>query len=231
MTTEELAALVVQDDTAACTELWERVRRFVAQQARRYHARFEVPGFDVDDLINAGFFALLEACSHFEPERAGFLTCLDWYLKTVFAEVAGLRRPTQRHDASNVADSLDRPVGGENEDIRLLDILPSHSAARSIADVESRLFTDQLHTELEKALDRISPRKAEVLRLRYFRGINYEAQAKAKGISKQAVSSQAEDALWELRFDDKSIRELSAFLYGEEVSLDIDALCIRIREG
>ncbi len=229
MTIEELASLVRDGDTTAYEELWEKVRRFVAMQAKKYFKRFYEPSFELQELENAGFFALLEACNHFDPERAGFLTCMDLYLKSAFAEVAGLRRPGQRHDACTVADSADRPIGGEDEDVTLHDFIASPEAARSIADFENRLFTEQLHTELENALARIPLPKAEVLRLRFFRGIDYETQAKARGISKQAVAGQGDDALWDLRFDEKSIKSLSVFLYGEEMVLDIDALCERLK--
>ncbi len=224
MPLEEIVELVNAGDTDAAAELWNRVVRFIEQQARRYIRGFDNPRFDADDLIVSGYFAMLSACKHFAPERGGFLTVLGLYLKTAFADVAGLRRPKQRNDASGVADSLDRPLGGDaSEEFTLLDTIPTK--ARSILHAENRIFTSQLHDALEIALSEIPPREAEALRLRYFHNLDYEKQGRAYGVSRSCVSQRAETGIWAIRFNTDRMRELSSFLYGEPQDFDLDRFC------
>lgn len=223
MALEELVTLVNAGDAAATAELWGRVERFVAQQARKYIRAFDNPRFEVDDLTISGYFAMLSACKNFDPERGGFLTVLGLYLKTAFTDVAGLRRPKQRNDASGVADSLDRPIGGDDEDFTLLDTIPTK--ARTILHAENRIFTSQLHDALEIALSEIPPREAEALRLRYFHNLDYEKQGRAYGVSRSCVSQRAETGIWAIRFNTDRMRELSSFLYGEPQDFDLDRFC------
>ncbi len=75
MTNEELAT-AVQAGEADVLELWDQVRRFALRRAHRWAAAAgEAAGITVEDLVQAGFLALLEAVAGWSADRGPFLVC------------------------------------------------------------------------------------------------------------------------------------------------------------
>ena len=103
-------------------ELWARVSGFVewkaSKQLRQYTGRRRI---EKDELISAGFFALVKAVGSFSLNGgAGFLPWFDLYLKKEFANIFGLRA---RHEdlLDKCERSLDDPLqNAEGEDLSLL---------------------------------------------------------------------------------------------------------------
>ena len=102
---DELAARSKAGEPGAALELWEAVGRFVELKARD---RARVPGCraQADDLIQAGFLAVLDTAARYEPgEGKNFLHALAFSLRKAFAAEEGTR--STRRDALQYADSTE----------------------------------------------------------------------------------------------------------------------------
>lgn len=219
MTNEELAELIRNGDDGYLPQLWDQVRRFVASQAKKYMAKYDLAQnarFELDDLIDAGYIAVVDACQRFDPQKGGFLTILGNYtLKTAFSEVAGTRHRHQKHDATNIATSLDAPIGSdEGEDSTLFDLIGTID--ENLESLVESMYTAELHAALDEALSTIPKKEREILTLRYYFGIDYADQASSRHTSKQHISWLADDGLWRIRFNTKVMENLASFLNKSE---------------
>lgn len=218
MTNEELATLVQSGDTGVLPILWDQVRRFIAWKARQYHGQLtpsEKSRIELDELIDAGYFAVLEACERFNPYRGGFLTILGGYtLKKAFSEVLGYYLPRQRHDALVQAISLDAPVGDE-EDSSLHDLIGGIDD--NIEQCIESVYTQELHGALDEVLDSLPEKERQAIVMRYYFGIKYSDQARAKGVSKQQIAENANAGLWKIRTNQRAMDQLSTFLNPDEL--------------
>ncbi len=191
-------------EPGATLKLWEEVRRFVAKSAYRWasNSNGRTPH---EDLMQAGFLAMLDAVEKFDPERegGGFLSVLRLTLKTRFAEESGIR--TTRRDALHYAESADAPAYEDGPTVE--DTVPDRSAALAFADVEYGDLLDYCRRIIGAALDSLPPAQAAIVRLRYLDGLTLDEVA-ARRTSKQAVKEAEERALdhlargkyrWELR--------------------------------
>ena len=198
---EEIAARIQRGEDTLMVELWERTAAFVRARARAYHAQAPEPWkFEVDDLVQSGYFALLYAAENFDPARgAGFLGLLDLQLRTAFAAVAGYRKGRAANDAMHRAYEGDAPTSADS-DVSLLDTIPAPGDA--IGDAEHRLYLQQLHGVLENALGQLPDRDQAVVRARYFDGmtnaeLGAQLQCTAQNISR--VEGRALRALYAAR--------------------------------
>lgn len=153
MKNEELCLLIKQGDTGYLPELWEQTRKFIAMQAKRFYFKGETHnGVEIEDLVQSGYFAVLQAVEHFEPERGfTFINFLAKTLNNAFCEVIGIR--SSKRDMLNYAASLDEPYGGD-ENRTLLhfigDLTPGSGDVEA-AVIES-VYLQELHCALDNAL-------------------------------------------------------------------------------
>ena len=131
MTRQEFTAAVraVQaGEPGATLKLWEGARHFVAKSAHRW-ARNSNGRTPHEDLIQAGFLAVLDAVERFDPERedGSFLSVLRLTLKSRFAEESGIR--TTRRDVLQYAESMDAPAYEDGPAVE--DTVPDRAAPLS----------------------------------------------------------------------------------------------------
>lgn len=218
MTRQEFTAAVraVQaGEPGATLKLWEGVRRFVAKAAHRW-ARNSNGRTPHEDLMQAGFLAMLDAVEKFDPERegGGFLAVLRLTLKTRFAEESGIR--TTRRDALHYAESADAPAYASEDSPTVADTVPDGSAVLAFVGVEYGDFLDYCRRIIGAALDGLTPAQAAVVRLYYLDGLTLdEVAARRRLSSKQAVKEAEERALDRLARG-KYRRELRECLDGFE---------------
>ena len=145
MTNEELARQIQQGERGLILSLWEQVRRFALQQARRW-AYLGRGGVTMEDLEQAAFLALLDALEGWKEEEGQFLTWYGLRLKSVFAEATGQRTQRDRKDPLDRALSLEAPVGDEDDTLTLADVIPDPQAE---AAMERIGVWDALYTAVE----------------------------------------------------------------------------------
>lgn len=191
MTNEELARQIQQGERGLILSLWEQVRRFALQQARRW-AYLGRGGVTMEDLEQAAFLALLDALEGWKSAEGQFLTWYGLRLKSVFAEATGQRTQRDRKDPLDRALSLEAPVGDEDDTLTLADVIPDPQAE---AAMERIGVWDALYT----AVEGLPAPQREELRRRYWLGQSTAEISAATGSTEQEVRKLEAAALRTLR--------------------------------
>ena len=194
-------ALIQAGERDRLPELWEQVERFVALQARRrVLLSGGLGGVEAEDLYQSGYIALVAAVDSFDPEAGrSFIGWLALALKTAFAEAGGYRSRKQALDPLHRAGSLDAPIGGDEDSGTLADLQADPGAAQDFQDAEDRLYLEQLHNALEKALDELPGRQGDTLRRRFYQNQSLREIAAAEGVYGETVRQWQEKGLRALR--------------------------------
>ncbi|MBR0281374.1 MAG: sigma-70 family RNA polymerase sigma factor [Oscillibacter sp.] len=212
-TNEELAAAIRAGQKELLPQLWNQVERFVVRQASRVMTLSGGfgGGAEFEDLYQSGYLALVAAVEGYDPERGmSFIGYLAFTLKTAFAEVGGIRNARQANDALRHAGSLDAPVGDDDGDATLADMIPAAAPEPEDLAVES-LYIRQLHDALEAAMRDLSHPQRDILRRRYYGGQTQATIAAALGCTGAGVSEQERAALDRL-YRARTVNGLSEFL-------------------
>lgn len=201
MTNEELVERIQAGERELLLELWQQVERFVAMRARmRARALNGGGGVTVDDLIQSGYIAMLSAVDGFDPEQGmAFIGWLNLALKTAFAEAIGRRSRRQALDPLHRAGSLDAPVGDDEDGATVGDLQADPSADAGFAEAEARIWGEQLHAALEKALGRLPEDERTIIIIRFYQGKTVQEAGRILSMSKGTASSLERRALWSLR--------------------------------
>lgn len=199
MSNEELVA-VIQAGEDRMVELWERVQRFIAMRARHVMTALEDRAdVELDDLIQSGYLALVDAVADYRPEQGAFLTVLGYHLKSQFAIATRFRSARQQRETIAGALSLDTPVTDEANASTLGDLREDPSGVTALESVEGLIYQDQLHEALETALAALPEQSAEVLRLRHYQGLTLADVGERKGTTAERVRQMENKALRQLR--------------------------------
>jgi len=182
-------------------ELWEQVRRFVAMKARHVMTALEGRSdIELDDLIQSGYLALVEAVAGYTPESEfAFLTHLGYHLKTAFADATHFRTLRQQREALAGTLSLDAPVSDEANASTLGDFQEDPAGVVALEDAEERIYQAQLHEALEAALATIPEQSAEVLRLRHYQGLALADIGKIRGTTAERIRQMENKAIRQLQ--------------------------------
>lgn len=177
MTNEELALAIKAGQNALTVELWGQVEAFVQMVARRYYNRLDgCRGVEVEDLVQSGFLALMDAVQGYDPEKGAFLTYLGNWLHSYFRQAAGLKTKRAARDPISSPVSLDMETEGGDT---LGDLQPD--VRNEPEEVEERIYTEQLHAALEKALNMLDAEAAATIRQRFYEGLTLRSIAERSG--------------------------------------------------
>lgn len=215
MTNEEMAVRIQQGESGLYAHLWERVERLVALLAGRYYARSQATcarsGVELADLVQTGYFALLDSVKSFKAESGYKLTTyLKRFLLNRWAQMLDVKYGREKFDPLNRCISLEKPIAGENEDIALWDVIPDKAAEQDMESSLERVYTQQLHDVLESCLDTLKPQEADTIRGRFYRGEKLKEIAGRQGCTFQYVRTLEASGLRGLRRG-ANLRKLKAW--------------------
>lgn len=212
MTNEELVAKIQDGDNSLQEQLWIQVEKWVSKLAHQFfvfHYDLCVTlSLDLDDFTQVGYFAMLDAIRAYKPDAGSkFNTILTWYVKNDFNTLAGLRglySKSKNSVKSIVAirdtQSLDAPVSGDTDtDLTLADCLADPLSAKAMEQIENADYYEQLHTNLEKALNLLPIKQSACIRSYYYEGLTQQQIADALGVSETYVESCIRNGLAGLR--------------------------------
>ncbi len=101
MSNEELVSLIQAGEQEKMALLWDQVRSFVAWKAKKIMLYVENPSYaELDDLMQSGYLALVEAVNTYTPGSSSFLHWFNIHLKNTFAKVTGYRTKKARYEPS-----------------------------------------------------------------------------------------------------------------------------------
>lgn len=218
-TNEQIVELIQQGHDELYLDLWNRVKRFVRKMA--WFRVSNTIGFDastgfgsveINDLMQAGYIAMMEAVKSYENKGASFLTWLSFHLKKEFNEAQGFRTTRQARDPLNRAKSLDRPLknaSGEDDETTLADIIKDDSDPFS--PVIEKIYQAELRKALDGELNTIQEKSAEVIRMQYWDGKTQVEIGKEIGCSSEVVRRRKESGFKSLRLPQHR-RQLEQFL-------------------
>lgn len=186
---EELAARIAAGDRGCYETLWKQVERFAKQQAGRYLLNIKKGIVDAEDLAQESFLAMIEAAQIFDPGRGTlFTTVYGNYLHKHFREAGYF------NDAATNAASLDVPL--PDGETTLEDIQPDmHDEP---AEVEEKIFAEQLHEALNQALAAIDQEDADAIRQHFYEGRTLKSIAEVRGETVGTVAGRKTRGLQQL---------------------------------
>lgn len=206
----EMAVAIQNGREDLIPTLWESIRGLVAFFAKRFYLLYECDRFGVEvvDLVQCGYFGLLNALRRYDPDGgASFTTYLYHWVFNSFQDAIG-RHKRKRMDLLNNCSSLDVPLDDDDE-ICLYDCVPDDHDY--IADVDHRIYLEQLRAALEKALSQINEQDADVLRGQYLDSKTLKDLADREGVSLERIRQRSANGLRSLRHN-KQTQALRQFL-------------------
>ena len=126
-------------------------------------------------------------------------------LATLFSELArkaGARMAALGVTWEDVEQSffLDESVSGEDgSQTPRGELVPDPAAGRQFEDAEERLYTAQLHADLEDCINTLDERRAAVIRARYFEDKTLSEIGERFGVNTSRVGQLERDAMRKLR--------------------------------
>lgn len=214
MTNEELAAAIQGGDSSLSEVLWNQVKGFVWQQARRWAAAWHNRKyFDADDLAQSGYIAMVNAVQLFAPEEGAFMTILNYCVLTEFSKVVGCRTKAQLQDPLSDAYSLDEPLGGDPENsMTLADTIEAEEPG--FEAIEEAEFRGSLAKAVRDAVAALPDRQRMAVELYYLKGKSYRETAEALNVCLSRARQVNVEALKALR-NGQYAPLLSEYLYGD----------------
>lgn len=224
LTNEELATAIQAGNQELMDQLWRQCYGFIRQQAIRWAKAWENRAdFDVDDLINSGYFALCRACSAFQPDRGSFINMLSMCIKTAFSEVAGCRTVAQKMEPLNSAGSLNEPVkngsSGEESKATKGDFIEDPN--RVDFTIDDEVFQEQCKKILRCKVAQLQANQRTAVEMKYWENATDQAIADKLHCSRSYANISVKDGLKALRRRDvdNTLRNLLDDMYYEKRNL------------
>ena len=220
-TNAALAALAAAGNAFALGQLWEVNKGFVRRQLWQWYEKNQTvadsAGLSFEDLVQEGYFAVDYAAKHYSSEQGSFTTYLSYaLLKQIRTATCGEhtrgvttedgRRVAVSANPLNACTSLDVPVGEDGSGTVLADLQEDPAASQAFQTAEDELYTDELHAALEEALNKLTPKQADVIRRHYFGGKSFAEIARENGTTLSAARSYEVNAFITLRRNPALVR-------------------------
>lgn len=214
MSNEEMVLAIQAGDDSLILPLWEQCKGLICKEAHRWARAFENrPEIDVDDLIQSGYFALLNAAQSFkpDPERGTFAGLLYWTLKGAFADACNVRTRTQQKDPIKSPLRLESPIPGDADGRELGDTIADQR--NGIEEAEEAIYSDYVSETVHKAVDSLEDRQRLCIDMRYFQGKTQQEISELWNVSGQRVQQIERQGLRRIR-EGQYMPDLSEIYYG-----------------
>lgn len=186
--------------TADPEEVIRQYRPLIYKAANRYRDFLDRTGaIDLDDLIQAGMIAIMNAQRNYQPEKGASFLRFSWdYIRGAIRRTIGFDR---NGTAAAALVYLDDPIN-EDDRITILDTIPDPNIQDNAERLAEEAEREELSTAVHEAVDRLKNYKhREVITRMYFQGQNGPEIAAAIGIPKTQVYMNKDEALRKLRKD------------------------------
>lgn len=225
LTNEELATAIKEGHNEYVPALWDQVIKFIHLLAVRWKRAYPDSLCELEDLIQSGFIAMMKAMHYYDPDKEyKFSTYLTLTLKSAFAEASGTRSERQKRNTLIRTVSLDAPLGGDEDNDLLLDMIADPDAEapfdRLVLSAEQQMIREVLSDAADRLL---SVKQRVVFNEMLASDQRVTAVASANGMSVQVVSRLKNEAFWKLKTD-AQVQKLYAHVFGLEDDLTSESL-------
>jgi RNA polymerase sporulation-specific sigma factor len=225
MSNEELALLIQQGQQQYIPQLYTQVEKFIRMKANSFYRNSAIKcsrcGVELDDLIQEGYFAMLEAVKGYKQENEyKFLTYIDYPFLNRYNTLIGNRTGRAKSEPLNNAKSLDEPLGAEDGTFTLSDTITDENSESLFDEALQKGYLQSLHDALEKGMEQLIPEQRTTIQCRYFEKQTLQKTADKIGCSRERVRQHEQKALRVFR-KPKIARTLIPFLYDEMESYSL----------
>lgn len=165
---EELAARIKAGEKSLLPMLWGECRGTVIIMAAKYRSIIEQNAFvDMEDFIQCGYFAMLEAVEAYNPEKGyKFTSYMTFKYKKQIYKMFGNVREGDKRIFPAAASSLNITLENDGHETELLEMLEDKSAGSIESDYEKK----ELQQIVRKAVGKLPERERYVIQEIYFNG-------------------------------------------------------------
>ncbi|MDD6490271.1 MAG: sigma-70 family RNA polymerase sigma factor [Clostridia bacterium] len=201
MENEQLVTLIQSGNRDLLPELWEQTERLIKMLIVRYAKSKVLPNsMDIDDLLQCGYFALLQAVRAFKADKGlKFTSYLSYSVKNAIDEETGNDR---KHFKEISYNKTVKDRSGDN--VELLDLMEDSTAEYNL--IEPVELTDTQRIVIE-ALERLPPVQREVISKHYLKGLTFEQIATERNCTVENIRQYKTAAFRTLR-KDRTLRAL-----------------------
>ena len=175
----------------------------LAENYFRRRSEYGTVRYEVDDLVQESYFALLDAVKYYKPGEGAFITFLGYTLKNAFARVNNSRYGYSKTDAIH-------HLNDETEDT-FLETIPAKDSVEEI--IFDKLYIEDLHKCMENALKTLPPEQENIIRALYYKNIPASELAQNYGCTVQNINAHKSNALNQLK-DQQKENGLEEYLSG-----------------
>ncbi len=199
MTNEELAGAIQAGQNDLIETLWAQCYKYIKYQAGRWERAWQSrTDFDIDDLIQQGYFAICAAVNGWSEEKGhSFISYLDLCLKTEFAKVAGCRTTAQMEDPIYKAVRLESPAYSEEDGLKIGETMGAECEA--LIAFEEKEYRESLAKAVREAVAALPDQKRKAIEAHYFQGKPFAMVAEEMSISTSRAARIANDGLRMIR--------------------------------
>lgn len=216
MTVNELA-IECKNNEHQLEKLWMAVYRLIRYWALKYCRHDENNVYELDDLIQSGYFALINAVGAYPEEcEYSFTSFLFNHCRNEFSNLIGLNR--KRIPIVSIHTSL-----ADYDDITIQDTIPDDAAEEELLKVEEEIYNESLHRAIDEALNYVSPKQKEIIELHYYEEKTFNDIALQFGCTTSNIGFQEREALRVMR-KGKAYEALKEYDYRAE-GLKSTGLC------
>ena len=158
-------------------------------------------GVDLEDLVQCGFLAVIEAYKSFDKEQAAWGTWASWYIQNSIKESLGLRGK-KRINAVSLNEPVTDSDGNETDRLEMIE-------DTSLAPADECIISGELRAAVHKAVDAIPNENArQAVRFVYLEGNSHAQAAQRLGMKPEAIGSYLSRGKQEMRRNGKLKREI-----------------------
>ncbi len=214
LSNEELAARIKNGDTSLIPLLWGGCRSTVTLLAARNRGVTENRAcIDWDDLIQCGYFAMLEAIKSYDPEKGyKFVTYMTYKYKNEIYALIGAKKMHNGYIFPPFVDSLNVTVENDSHETELIDMLENDSGENIERDYEKK----ELQQIVRAAVAELPERERYVIQERYFNEREKVQIADGKRYKDGNDVTRTEDRALRMLRRDKALQALHAAYFKTE---------------
>lgn len=213
MTNEELVTAIQGGKDELIETLWEQCYKYIRYHAGRWERAWGRSNvYDIDDLTQAGYFAIRKAVKGWDASRGlSFIGYLNWCMKTEFANVVGCRGSKPGRSPVDNAISLDEPIAGDPDGMTIGETLGED--CEGLHDIEEQDFKAYLGKCVREAVAALPDQKRRAIEAYYFQGIRQKDIAVKMSVSASRAGQLVKEGLKSIRTGEQGA-ELRELLFG-----------------